>query len=244
MIYFPKLGQYGRLGNCLFQLAATIGTAYKYNLNYRFPYWQYMNFFNLPSYVWVASLNTDKYPIYNEPYFHYQEIPKIDNEMNIHGYFQSPKYWEHCKENIVTLLRPKNKFLDTLIDCTAIHVRRTDYLIHKDCYNILDKNYYNEAMNLLPSEKYIIFSDDISWCKSIFIGNKFIFSEERDAFMDWKKMLCCKNFIIANSSYSWWAAYLNNNPEKTIIAPKNWFGPKLETTHDTKDLIPPKWIAI
>ncbi|MFH5955214.1 alpha-1,2-fucosyltransferase, partial [Clostridium perfringens] len=99
-------------------------------------------------------------------------------------------------------------------------------------------------MEILSSDKYMIFSDDLEWCKSEFVGDQFHFSEERDPVKDLGNFISCSNHIIANSSFSWWGAWLSPYKDKKVIAPRNWFGPKLAPTHNTKDLLPPNWIVI
>ena len=88
----------------------------------------------------------------------------------------------------------------------------------------------------------MVFSDDIEWCKHNFIGEEFIFAEDTNPVTALSLQLSCANNIIANSSFSWWAAYLNKNPSKIVIAPQKWFGPNL--AHDTKDLLPKEWARI
>lgn len=242
-ILFKQLGNLGRLGNILFQCAATIGTAIKYGDNYRFPYLSVLHNFNIPN--WSLGGSEDHHVLtYNEPFFHYQEIPRLGKtSMNLHGYFQSEKYFEHCKEEIKKILTPK--YIGNYSDFTSIHVRRTDYLTHVDCYNILTlENYYEKAMSICNSDRYLVFSDDIEWCKKHFIGNQFDFSEERDPVKDLGNIIGCSNHIVANSSFSWWGSWLSNNKNKKVIVPQKWFGPKLIPTHNTKDLIPSGWIKV
>ena len=92
--------------------------------------------------------------------------------------------------------------------------------------------------------KFLIFSDDILWCKKHFIGNQYEFSEGNSPSIDLAIMARCSNNIIANSSFSWWGAYLNMQRGCKVIAPATWFGSKLSPTHNTCDLLPPKWIKI
>ena len=239
-VTFASLGQYGRLGNQLWQCAATIGYSFYYNCDYVFPKWEHSNDFNIPTHKFLNHIKYDS--TFEEPHFHYAKIPYTKN-VNLHGYFQSYKYWKDYEKNIRELLTPK-KTNTQLGDFTAIHVRRTDYLIHTGCYNILDMKYYEKAMDIINSPKYLIFSDDIKWCKQMFIGNNFTFSDEYHPIKDLNNMLSCNNYIIANSSFSWWGAWLCNNVNKMIIAPATWFGPTLSSTHNTKDLYPDDWIRI
>jgi hypothetical protein len=237
-VCFKDLGNYGRLGNQLFQISATIGLAKRNNDSYIFPKWKYEHRFNLKG----CFSDNIKFDInYNEPHFNYKEIPYSSN-LNIGGYFQSEKYFNDCSDFIKLSLRPKDYVSE--IDAVSIHIRRTDYLKFNRCYTILGPDYYYKAMQMCPSNKYYVFSDDINWCKYNFIGDQFVFVEGNDEVTDLNMMSKCKSNIIANSSFSWWAAYLNNNFDKIVIAPKNWFGPELIKTHSTVDLIPATWIQI
>jgi len=239
-VYFKELGKLGRMGNILFESAAAIALALRTNDSFGFPTWEYQDDFNLPerskNNVITNTVN------YDEPSFHFTPIPRhTKHDLNIHGYFQSELYFIDYEDEIRKLLTPKYK--GNHQEYASIHVRRTDYLTHVGCYNILDMNYYEKAMEACPSKKYLIFSDDIEWCKKHFIGNQFDFSEEKHPVKDFSNMISCTNHIIANSSYSWWASWLDSDSE-TVVAPRRWFGPKLAPTHDEKDLIPSRWLKV
>lgn len=209
------------------------------NTNYIFPNWKYEKDFNLHG---CFSDKIKPIHTYNEPHFHYSAIPYNGETMlDLNGFFQSYKYWEYNQYVILGLLTPRKGY-GIRQNTTAIHVRRGDYLKFPDHHTNLDMGYYQNAMNEIRSKYYMIFSDDIAWCRQNFKGDQFIFAEGNDEVTDLSLMLSCENQIIANSSFSWWAAYLNKNPSKIVIAPQRWFGPKL--THDTKDLCPPEWIRI
>jgi len=238
-VTFEKLGQYGRLGNQLWQIAATVGYSMRYDDPYFFPHWEYEDDFNIPKNCFSDMLL--KGSIYEEPHFHYAGIVYGPRTI-LHGYFQSYKYWQDYGKDIRELLTPKRH--QERIDATAIHVRRTDYLTHVGCYNILDMKYYEKAMDLANTPKYLVFSDDIRWCKEHFVGNNFEFSEGNSTVVDFSIMIKCKNYIIANSSYSWWAAWLNGDSDKKVFVPKVWFGPQLSPTHNIKDLYPDDWTKI
>lgn len=238
MISFSQLGQWGRLGNQLFEVAATIGVALERGEQYMFPHWDYSDKCSLRG----CYSDKIKYQnIYKEPFFHYQKVSCLPST-DLRGYFQSYKYFEDCKYNILDFLTP-NIEVSQMDGVCGIHVRRGDYLSLSGCYEILDLNYYQAAMDQVKADKYLIFSDDIGFCKSIFKGDNFIFSENTDPAHDLALMSKgCENLIIANSSLSWWGAYLNNNFNKKIICPAKWFGPKLN--HNIKDLLPDSWIKV
>jgi len=239
-ITFSELGKKGRLGNILFQVAATISLALRNNDDYVFPdNWLDKKYFNIPLDKFVNKVYFSNK--YNEPYYHYSPISYCPN-LNIESYSQSYKYFEDYQKEIKQLLTPNIK-IDKQ-NYTSIHVRRTDYLIHKNCYHTLTReNYYDRAIERSGSSKFLIFSDDINYVKDIFKGNEFNFSEGNSAVQDLSLMLNCSGGnIIANSSFSWWGAYLNE--ANNVIAPDIWFGPELAPTHNTKDLYLPNWIRI
>lgn len=231
------------MGNQLFQVSAIISLAWRNEDTYIFPNWQYEGYFNL------HGCFTDNNKIvpnnyYHEPHYHYKEIPNRDTKnevIDLIGYYQSYKYFEEFQHIICALLTPKNGY-GIKYGFTSIHVRRGDYLTKPDVHPPLDMNYYNQAMSMIKSEKYMIFSDDIAWCRNNFKGEQFIFIEGNDPVTDLSLQLSCEHNIISNSTFAWWAGYLNKNPSKLVIAPQRWFGSKLQ--HDTKDLIPTSWNRI
>lgn len=237
MISFKQLGQMGRLGNMLFQIAATIALAMRNNDEYVFPMWPEEPHFNLHN-CFSNSIHTQN--VFKESGFAYKPIPYSPN-LDIVGFFQSEKYFIDFKEIIISLLTPKVGF-GMNFGRTSIHVRRGDYVNLPNAYQQLDMTYYNAAMEITKSDEYVVFSDDISWCMQHFIGPKFKFVHGNSPVTDLSLLLSNEHTIIANSSFSWWGAYLNKNPSKIVVAPKRWFGPKLP--HDVKDLLPDEWIKI
>jgi hypothetical protein len=241
MITFTELGNKGRIGNQIFQCSATISLATDNEDKYIFPPWKYEKHFNINNNCFSSNIKPTH--TYIEPYFHYTKIPFTDTKdkiVDISGYWQSYKYFEKNDGLIKSLLTPKDGF-PIKWDTTSIHVRHGDYLSYSDSHPVLDMSYYKHAMDMIKSKRYLIVSDDIEYCKKNFIGEQFEFSEA-DEITDLKLQISCEHSIIANSSFSYWSAYLNKNPNKIVIAPKTWFGPKLQ--HDTKDLCPESWLRI
>ena len=245
----------GGMGNQLFQIAAACGLAFDNNDTFGF------NFDNC--YTPLQGFKSSKYKnsiykniptidnlpnnIYNEPSFEYKKIPYCGDVM-LDGYFQSEKYFGDYKEKVVNLfdLTYRSSEIDEFINklprpITSIHIRRGDYLPLTDIFVILDKEYYLSAMSVLEkSTSFLIFSDDIDWAKQNFDGRNIYFSESHDELFDFISMSKCDNNIIANSSFSWWASYLNKNKNKTVIGPKKWFNPS--SNLNFKDILPEEWI--
>ena len=130
----------------------------------------------------------------------------------------------------------------------AMHIRRDDYLID-DNFSVLPISYYKESLEYITSSldtndfMLLIFSDDIEWCKNnlndLHHSIKFIYNSEAT---DLRLMSLCNHFIIANSSYSWWGAYLSQNENKIVIAPKYWFDDKYNINY--RDVYPKNWKTI
>lgn len=237
MISFSKLGQYGRAGNQLFQIAATISLALQNNDKYVFPPWSLEKYFNLHN-CFSEDIKF-KYQ-YHEQHFHYIPI-QYQSDLDLIGFFQSEKYFKDNKDIILSKLSPKEGF-GIIQNTTAVHVRRGDY-VGNAAYEQLGMNYYLSAMNMINSKYYYVFSDDIDWCKKNFTGNNITFIENNSTITDLSLMSSCTHQIISNSSFSFWGAYLNKWPNKTVIAPKKWFGPALKQ-HNTIDLLPDSWLKI
>lgn len=173
------------------------------------------------------------------------------------GYWQSEKYFEKIKNevkkdfNFKIPLDIKNEEIATKMKCensVAIHIRRGDYLKYDHLSYICTKNYYKNAIEYI--EKYVsnpfyyIFSNDIEWCrKNLNFKNVTYVNWNigKDSYKDMQLMSQCKHNIIANSSFSWWGAWLNNNPNKIVCVPEKWFDlPGCET----RDICPDEWIRI
>ena len=165
--------------------------------------------------------------------------------------FQSEKYFKHNRDKILEFFEPLpriNEFLNKKYcklvhnkDIVSVHIRRGDYLELTDYHAIAGKDFYDKAMKEFPdNHTFVFFSDDIEWCKKTFKGNNNIFIEKQDDVLDLYLMSKITNNIIANSSFSWWAAWMNENKDKKVVAPSAWFGPK--NMHlSKKDLLPEEW---
>lgn len=235
--------QYGRLGNNLFQRAAAIGYAVNNGIKYDIEPWHLMEQFNLR----VQNIKEHGHG--------FQELPApILKHVILDGYWQSEKYFVHCREEVLKAFG--FNWMPVFPPTCAIHVRRGDYLKYPDKHPVVTETYLREAVEemILRTDvgKFKFFSDDITWCFSII--NKFQrdypnrwwgYSDGRTESQDLENMCTCDHQIISNSTYSWWGAWLNQNPDKVVISPSkyNWFGPG--NTHlCTDDIIPDSWIQI
>jgi hypothetical protein len=185
------------------------------------------------------------YKISDENFYNHLDLSTLDGNLLLDGFWQSEKYFKHHREGIINLLdfgeNPKFTNFDFLGSC-SIHIRRTDYLNAPKYHLNLSADYYNKALEEInPSGNIFVFSDDIQWCKNSLKYPNMIFMEGNSNLEDLKIMSCCENNIIANSSFSWWAAWLNQNKQKKIIAPSKWFGPE---GPGYRDIIPEEWIQM
>lgn len=190
----------------------------------------------------------------SEKGFNFNQIDNYQNNIRLNGYFQSEKYFKDFRKEILDLFEidlPTKKYLEEKYqqilkkDTCSLHVRRGDYLHLNDFHPPQTIDYYKKSIEIIGEEKeFLIFSDDLHWCEEelSFIKNKTLIKDNKD-FQDLYLMSMCKNNIIANSSFSWWGAWLNTQSDKIVIAPKIWFGEK--NAHLlTDDLYCDKWILI
>lgn len=177
------------------------------------------------------------------------------------GYWQNEKYFKDIEGvlrqelSVKEALSGQDKIIAEMmakVDSVSVHIRRGDYVtnaktnaVHGAC----DISYYQKAAELIISRittpHFFIFSDDHEWVKqNITFSHSTTYVDHNNAarnYQDLRLMSLCRHNIIANSSFSWWGAWLNPNPEKIVIAPKQWIN---DPTRDTSDLIPKTWIKI
>lgn len=224
IVTFNEFGNYGRLGNQLFQAAAVYGYARYYNGH--IPYLinnDIVKYFpNLKNHFLLGDEKIRCNAKFFETHFTYDPLPAHMGNVNLHGYFQSEKYFKHCKDDIVDMFKSKvKKEVDKKY--LGVHVRRGDYVNLKDVYcDLYSIGYYDFIDDIKKDyDEILIFSDDKEFIKS-----KFPQYSIMDGYQDYEefRLLCnCDDIVMANSSFSWWAAYLNPNLNKKVYAPKKWF---------------------
>lgn len=192
-----------------------------------------------------------------EPYLHFDEKYSSMKNVYLDGYWQSEKYFKNIEEEIRTEFTfpefTEKKNIETLkkmkeTNSISIHIRRGDYLNHPLYSNICSIEYYKRAVNYIKinvdNPVFFIFSNDIDWCKENFSFDEAYFIDwniGEKSFRDMQLMNLCKHNIIANSSFSWWGAWLNNNSNKIVIAPKRWLN---DDRVDIDDIIPEGWVRV
>lgn len=253
-----------QLGNQMFEVAAAVSVALDNNAVAVFPDLVEMKQWKVPenfrNVFW--RLNPTK-PEKASEFYHsyhglpYEPIPYHPN-MTLNGLFHSEKYFAHHKKEILDLFAPHPSFIKYLYkkhpwllknyNTVAVHVRA--YWPHypggwedgKGVLPFLGLEYFKKAILSFPKESFfVVFSNNMEWCKSNFqqIDRNFIYIEGQSHHLDLFMMSLCKHNIISNSSYSWWGAWLNQNPNKIVIAPKLWFEPS--SGIDDRDVIPDGW---
>jgi len=156
---------------------------------------------------------------------------------------QSERYFKHAEQEVRHYFRMRDE--NPQSDHVAIHVRLGDY---DDAFHPrLKEDYYLRAVKQFPENtEFIVFSDDMGAALHILrdVKNKAYYNH--GTMEDFKAMKCCKSFIIGNSTYSWWTAWLGTHPEKKVIAPENWFGPSWGSCYKdmAKDIYAENWIVI
>lgn len=207
------------------------------------------------------GIQMSKYFIENK--FSYNtNIKKVGKDCYLSGYWQSPKYFS----SIESLIRNEFSFYKQLDDknleivdlienanSVSLHIRRTDFktTVSNTTHGICSLDYYKKAVEFISTKlanpHFFVFSDDINWAKEnlkLPYPLTFISGNNGDkSYIDMQLMSACKHNIIANSSFSWWGAWLNSNRSKIVIAPKNWFSNEILNSQ-TNDLIPEEWIRM
>ncbi len=205
-------------------------------------YWKYLNTTNL---LTIEDLDYNdfyiRYSVNKE--FAYNEFPYIENNVLLDGYYQTYQYVDLIRDDLIKLLlsnKEVNKKIDEIYkkvikkynteDLISVHIRRNDYLKYSHIHTNLGMDYYIQAVNKISNNKnpIIVFTDDYNWCKKNFpkyFKNCLYFISE-EGLADYEELILMSKIkynIIANSSFSWWSAYINNNKDKIVIAPSRWF---------------------
>lgn len=268
MLAFNYLGKLGRLGNQMFQYASLRGIARNRGYDFCVPnhnqvvkdpygfdmkielFYPFKMIYTLPHNI--KLLDRGYAPVVEEKQFHFDEIlfNMCPDEISLAGFFQSEKYFKHIEDEIRTdfsfkdeILEPCKEMIGSVGEAISLHVRRTDYLQNPN-HTSLSLDYYQKSLsefdNSLP---VLVFTDDAEWCNAqeLFSDDRFMISESGDHYVDLCLMSLCKHHIIANSSFSWWGAWLSGSDN--VVAPIQWFG-EGNQDKDTKDLIPERWTRI
>ena len=242
---------------CIFQYSKKLG---------RFDtYWD--NFLiKIKNNTCISNINL---PLLNEKEFKYNKIPYFENNFKFNGYFQSYKYFDKYYSDIIKMIglidiqssikKEYYNYFEKENNIIGLHFRLGDYKYLQHNHPVLGLQYYSDSIQYIISKTncnthtilYFCESQDNEQVKEYIdiLSNNFpniTFIKVQDNIEDWKQvviMSCCNHNIIANSTFSWWGAYFNSNPDKLVCYPKIWFGPNLKQ-HDVSMLCPDNWIKL
>jgi hypothetical protein len=202
------------------------------------------------------------WPIYREPHFQFDPaVPELRAPVYLDGYWQSERYFSDIAGTLrqefaaKAPLHRENTALAEAIDsvnAVSVHVRRGDFVsdpLTNRFHGICSPDYYHRAVDYIIARvgppHLFVFSDDQQWTRAnlrFAVTTTFVGANPPDCgYRDMQLMARCRHHIIANSSFSWWGAWLNPAREKIVVAPRQWFG---ASSNDTRDLIPSNWIRL
>jgi len=259
----------GGLGNQMFQYALGKYLAIKHNTNLildlsgyeSYKVWKF-ELDNLNVHYENNLFDRTTFQYIQEKYFHFDpDMLNLPDNVNLDGYWQSEKYFKDIEEilrkdfSVTSPINEANQRLLDLINSTnsvSLHIRRGDYITNPSAnafHGTCSLDYYNKSIKHLiervNNPHFFLFSDDPEWVKENILINEPVtvvdINTINNGCDDLRLMMSCKHNIIANSSFSWWGAWLNNNPQKIVIAPEKWF---LSPVHNTKDVMPQGWIKL
>lgn len=251
----------------MFQIAAAIGYARRYGCDWGAPSFAresgiHRCWPNLPRCdMQLRRINEHPNTVcvqhwvhYDICHYDYHDIPNYGDNICLIGFYQSWKYFKDVHDEVKRIF-PLDHVPD-YFDCCSIHVRRGDYVQYAKSFPPVDINYIRQAIDKINQQtgcaRFLFFSDDIGWCKAaskdLLPGFVYEFSEGRGELQDLSLMASCGHHIIANSSYSWWAAYLGKNRDRVVVCPSvkrgNWYGIESGVKRDVVDLPLPEWMQI
>ena len=260
MIGSNYIGRNGRFANQMFQYAALRGIAAKHGYDICMPSGpktedEFTDEENQHKLFMAFDLDVQEGAGYidyrQEKSFTFDQelFDTCPDHVSLYGFFQTEKYFKHIegeirkdftfKESIRKACEESFPFEDAI----SLHVRRSDYVQKQSYHPLCPLEYYEAALEKLPEDvPVIIFSDDPEWCmkQDLFESDRFNVSETYDNLVDMCLMTMCSFHVVANSSFSWWGAWLADSAK--VIAPKVWFGPQANL--DDSDLVPEYWERI
>lgn len=251
---YRNLGNWGALGNQLWQIAGIYGYAMENGLKPRFPKWFYEPYFRVP-----AEFFVDELPDGVDGGFEYFQDLRyfLGNEMYIHEFFLPSIFAvEKMKENGWDDIKNEDSI-------TAIHVRRGNTLNQPLHHPVRSVAYFEEALDILKPKQLAVFSDDLDWCKQQSVFRDAWFGpgnpphlnlmvleaaspmSAESVVIDFHLMAGCSNFVISNSTFGWWAAWVSTYfSGETVVYPKDWYGPLVEADYTLMIPQSRNWIGI
>jgi hypothetical protein len=245
MVVFKQLGRYGRIGNQMFQVASTIGIATRHGFDFGFPKWQ--NYDQLERFGGGEDIDIQRWFVnplpdmadgsYRDHNVHwgYHDV-KIRDWTNLIGHMQSERYFSHCADTVRHYLKFANE-TEPMRDTVAVHYRAGDY--GGDYHPRCTAEYYRQALDRFGGKTILLFSDDPDEAYRVIGQGEPI--RGNHSMTDLQLMTKCDYHIIANSTFSWWGAWLSGSTN--VVAPSVWFGPAARHL-ETKDIYPANWTVL
>lgn len=263
MITSTRIGRYGNLCNSMFQFAAVLGIAKKYNYEVAIPHnktYYDVNYERNNTSIFdgfdistpILELSSSTFSEVKFP-FHYIDR-KVDDFTDIVGYFQSERYFENAIDEVRSQFKFKRQVKDKIdlskypdpSKCTSMHIRLGDYMKKRHHHPVLPPSYWRNAVKKAGLDHIVIFSDDSEHAKRMFgESDQIVYSTEKDPFEALYHISLCRNNILCNSTFGWWGAWLGENKsiDKVVVAPEIWFGPG-HNSFNPKDIIPNRWLKL
>lgn len=202
--------------------------------------------------------------VFREPHWHFApELFEQSVPILLQGHWQSPRYFDNLRDELLQTFTLTDRLSSysqhmqrqiSAAPAVAIHVRRGDYVANPGAakvHGVCDLDYYRRAVDLTsrlaPESRYFIFSDDVAFVRGAFdfcLNRVIVDGNQNAGYEDMMLMRACTHHIIANSSFSWWGAWLGEHPGKTVIAPRKWFADDVLRTRYTFDMYPEEWITL
>lgn len=242
ILSFSQLGKHGRLGNQLFQVAGTLGLAEKHGAQAAFPAWQYEPYFETP-----IPHGPMAGPRIEERFFHFHDW-NLTGDSDLLGYLQSEKYFGSQKLKLRPAFVEEQKVKHPelfLRETICIQIRRGDYVDNPNYYQLSPTYYLSALITHFPHWRdcnLLIISDGIEYCRTHFecLPNA-TFSTGNTDIQDLALACACDHFILSNSSFGWWCAWLGEKPHSKIVHSGHMFAGKL-ARKDARDSRPDRWI--
>ena len=263
---YAKIGEHGRLGNQIFQLASTIGIAETNGVKWRFPEritdTAVGELFSLQGNLDDALAKTlAQHSEVAETFYDVRLYSDHGQPISLHGYFQWPQYFEHSMDTLRSHLRVNPELVYAVHSRypglskqrnVAVHVRRGDHVKFQHIYNLLDWKYYIDALRHVEFEHVYIVSDDKEWCASELatrISTNVTISEFSNELLDFALLYMSDAIVISSSSFSWWAGFLKDvhsfSQNHIIVAPKYRYNPSGSHAYlNSRSYYPKSWRVI
>jgi hypothetical protein len=262
VITMSSLGVIGKLGNQMFQYAALLGISERLGLELKIPPLAQIDLARLcpisAEVITTSELRALRHRFEERKVGYHEDWRSIPDGCDVFGYFQSPRYFPD--DDVVRrelafvpdVLGPATARLDALRAAepgrpiVGVTVRRADYLINPEFVVLSDTDYYPQVFDHFAplSPRFLMSSDDPAWCRATFPGHEFAFMDELTDHQQLAALTLCDHLGIANSSYAWWAAWLNRTPGRTVVAASRWFTDGGEYPDHERDPLPDGWIEI